>query len=345
MTTILPIWMNRRLPQKEGTLHIPHNYRGSMTPLSLSDVSLNHFSELSQTKPRKNVAHINYKLRFFVYFCLVMATAMTLFASFHVVANQITPQIEEKIDLNTTQVSSEKSKQLAYQPSLQTKVNDQHTKQQLFIIDSSHLISKPELALAKQVLIKALLQLTPDDRFNIIEVRNTPHRLFSHSQRATFLSVAEAISFVDGLTIGGPANLLPAMQLAISTPTPSDISTSQIVLLSNGQLEYQRVARYIHQYIGDKQLFLFAIGHKVHVSFMAEIAHASKGTSHAITDDLNVNKTIANVLQQLNSFHGKNEISPKSTTPIALSEDKYAKEAEDKYAKEENIMVPQQPGL
>ncbi|MDE1463986.1 VWA domain-containing protein [Spartinivicinus poritis] len=241
---------------------------------------------ISKMKPNKNKVYINYRLRYLVYSCLMLTIAMTLLASFQSGAEQtyfhpllsLTQYTESKPIISDTNL-------LANQQSEQPLI----AKEQLFIIDSSQLMSKPSLSTAKTLLIKALLQLTPNDRFNIIAVNSNFQQLFPNSKRANLLSVADAIAFVDTLSINGKGELLPALRVSAASPVPKDIGNSQIILLSSGQLGYQQLLEFTQRHIGKKQLFSFVIESQTHVILVKDVAHAKSRALQIIS--LGSNKT------------------------------------------------------
>ncbi|MCX4027824.1 hypothetical protein H0A36_23730 [Endozoicomonas sp. SM1973] len=223
----------------------------------------------SKLKPSKNNVYINYRLRYVVYSFLMFTITMTLLASLQSGAEQT--YLHPLLSLaqsNEGKPITNSSLLIHQQPKLPLTA-----KEQLFIIDNSQLMSKLHLNIVKKLLVKALLQLTPNDRFNIIAVNNKLQQLFPNSQRANLLSVANAIAFVDVLSISGKGELLPALQISAASPIPKDISNSQIILLSNGQLGYQQLLEFIQNHIGKKQLFSFVIDSQARLSLLKNITH------------------------------------------------------------------------
>ncbi len=247
-------------------------------------------------KPSKGETYISYKLRYIVYSCLVLAITMTLFASLRAGVAHTDSSLHPFALSRNGQTIRASNRSITNQKNTTPIANSLATREQLFIIDNSQFMSKPDLAVAKQLLVKVLLQLTPADRFNIFTVNSDASPLFANSQRANMLSIADAIAFVDELVINGKGNLLSALQFTMSSSKPKDIKSSQIILLSNGQLGYQQLQEFAQKHIGNKQLFSLAIGNQSHVAFMSNVALAGNSATHIIPRDRGLTKSINEAL-------------------------------------------------
>ncbi len=148
----------------------------------------------------------------------------------------------------------------------------------IFIIDTSGSMHGVSIQQAKRAVQLALKDLTPADRFNVIEFNSTTDALFGESQAVTTTTVAQALRFVQQLEANGGTEMRPALALALDSP-PSEEHLRQIVFITDGSVGYEdEMFSMIENRLGAARLFTVGIGSAPNSWFMRKAAEAGRGS-------------------------------------------------------------------
>ncbi len=147
-----------------------------------------------------------------------------------------------------------------------------------FIIDTSGSMAGPSIEQAKQSLAAALMRLTMQDRFNIIQFNHTVRSLFSAPQPVTTTTIKQAVRYTELLSADGGTEVLPALRQALKSPQDS-ARLQQIILLTDGQVgNEEELFELLHQRVGTKRLFTIGIGSTPNSHLMRKAAEFGRGT-------------------------------------------------------------------
>jgi Ca-activated chloride channel homolog len=171
----------------------------------------------------------------------------------------------------------------------------------VFIIDSSGSMEGTSMEQAREALLLALDELTPGDRFNVIDFDSEAHALFDESLPADKQNVDAAKEFVSGLEADGGTEMLKAIELAL----PGDVlpgTVRQVIFMTDGQVgNEQELFDYIHNQLGDSRLFTIGIGSAPNSHFMRNAARFGRGTFTYIGDLTQVKERMGELFEKLGS--------------------------------------------
>jgi Ca-activated chloride channel family protein len=154
----------------------------------------------------------------------------------------------------------------------------------VFVMDTSGSMAGVSIEQARASLSQALLQLRPEDRFNVIAFDNHPYALYRQPMPATRHHVARAREFVRQLSASGGTEMLPALRVALAPETDSDLyreqpAIRQVIFITDGAVGNE-VALFeeISARLGDSRLFTVGIGSAPNSRFMRKAAEFGRGS-------------------------------------------------------------------
>lgn len=149
----------------------------------------------------------------------------------------------------------------------------------IFVIDGSGSMGGAALAQTKTALTRAISDLGPDDRFNIIRFDQGVETLFGEARAASPGARAEGRSFVARIVARGGTNLLPALKTALSDSTPESRShIRQVVFITDGAIAAEgKILNELARSRGRSRLFLVGIGSAPDPAFMHRAAEIGRG--------------------------------------------------------------------
>ncbi len=175
----------------------------------------------------------------------------------------------------------------------------------VLVVDTSGSMGGVSIRQARASVARALQQLRPADRFNIIEF-NTAHRaLYREPMPATPHHLAHAQEFVRRLDASGGTNMMPALQAALAPSGAEDAhrdsaTLRQVVFITDGAVgNEQALFEAIARQLGDSRLFTVGIGSAPNSWFMREAARFGRGTHTHIGDIGEVGQKMAALFDQL----------------------------------------------
>lgn len=169
----------------------------------------------------------------------------------------------------------------------------------VLVVDNSGSMAGESMTQAIAALDRALSRLRPSDRFNIIRFDDTIERVFAQAVPADADNVTHARHFVQSLQANGGTELLPALQLAFSTP-PTPGYLRQIVLLTDaGVGNEQELLQAIESQRGDARLFAVGIGSAPNEHFLRRAVELGRGSQVLVRDTAEVDTRTDSLLAKL----------------------------------------------
>jgi Ca-activated chloride channel family protein len=175
----------------------------------------------------------------------------------------------------------------------------------VFVVDKSGSMAGVSIRQARASIEQALLQLRPQDSFNIIAFDDHHRALFRRSMPASRHTLELAREFVRHLDAGGGTEMLSALRAALATETASagDEQPSplrQVIFVTDGAVgnEAQLFAE-IEANLGHTRLFTVGIGSAPNSWFMRKAADVGRGTFTYVADVNEVGETMAALFRQL----------------------------------------------
>jgi Ca-activated chloride channel family protein len=147
----------------------------------------------------------------------------------------------------------------------------------IFVIDTSGSMGGTSIIQAREALMLALEQLTPEDFFNIIEFDSSFSRLHRESAPAMPAAVDEAIDWVAGLQADGGTEMMGPL-LAALEDTEEHTPLRQVIFITDGCVgNEEALFAAIHQELGRSRLFTVGIGSAPNSHFMERAASVGRG--------------------------------------------------------------------
>ena len=181
------------------------------------------------------------------------------------------------------------------------KNTNQQNREVIFIIDTSGSMHGQALSAAKDALLFGLTQISPQDKFNIIEFNTNATALFPHSIIAQANNVDKAIDFIDKLNANGGTNMMPALNLALQDKVDKNY-LKQIIFITDGSVgDEAQIFSQLNSKIADARLFTVSIGAAPNNYFMSKAALIGRGTTTAITNLNDVDSQMNELFSKLSA--------------------------------------------
>ncbi len=169
----------------------------------------------------------------------------------------------------------------------------------IFVLDISGSMSGTSIEQAKASLIVALDNLSSIDRFNIIWFNNSTDHLFPEAVVASSQHKNKAKLFIEKLQADGGTEMLPAMQLALSSSKESS-RFRQVIFLTDGNISNEKeLFNVIDKQLGNNRLFTVGIGSAPNAYFMRKAATKGRGTFTYIGDINEVQEKTISLFKKL----------------------------------------------
>ena len=183
-----------------------------------------------------------------------------------------------------------------------TQSSEKLARDVVFILDTSGSMEGESIRQAKPALARAIRQLNPADRFNVIEFNNGFRRLFEQLRNAEVSVCEQALQWVDNLAAGGGTEMLPALQQAFKDLSEEGLNLKQIVFITDGAVgNEQQLFQSIQQQLGESRLFTVGIGSAPNSYFMHKAAQFGRGTFTYIGSGAEVTAGMDTLFNKLSS--------------------------------------------
>jgi Ca-activated chloride channel family protein len=154
----------------------------------------------------------------------------------------------------------------------------------IFIVDVSGSMHGFPIEISKKLLRNLILNLKPEDKFNVLLFSGTSATLSQTSLNANQENIDKAVRFIDAQKGSGGTELLPAMHVAYNLPrTDPDLSRS-FVIVTDGFVDIEKETfEFIRNNSGNTNFFSFGIGSSVNRYLMEGMAFMGSGEAMIVT--------------------------------------------------------------
>ena len=205
----------------------------------------------------------------------------------------------------TEQVGDEHFGLLMVLPPAAPRTGEVLSRELVFVVDTSGSMGGVSIEQARASVSRALQQLQPHDRFNIIAFNTTHRSLYRRSMPATRHHVQRAQEFVRQLAASGGTEMLPALQAALDPVAQDDehydaAALRQVIFITDGAVGNETALfEHIAARLGNSRLFTVGIGSAPNSWFMRKAASFGRGTHTHIGDLKEVGTKMAALFEQL----------------------------------------------
>ena len=173
---------------------------------------------------------------------------------------------------------------LMLMPPASNRLSQTAPREIIFVVDTSGSMGGVSIEQARASVSQALLQLRPEDRFNIIAFNSDYHALYRRPMPATRHHVARAREFVRLLSASGGTEMLPALKAALAPYEDADVyqeqaAIRQVIFITDGAVGNEpALFKEISGSLGDSRLFTVGIGSAPNSWFMRKAAEFGRGS-------------------------------------------------------------------
>lgn len=177
----------------------------------------------------------------------------------------------------------------------------------IFVVDTSGSMGGVSIEQARASVARALRQLRPEDRFNIIEFDSNHRSLFRRPMPATRHHVQQALEFVRLLRASGGTEMLPALRAALTRAPAAgglreEATLRQVVFITDGAVGNETALfEEIAALVGSSRLFTVGIGSAPNSWFMRKAAEFGRGSHTHIGNVNEVEEKMGALFEQLSS--------------------------------------------
>jgi Ca-activated chloride channel family protein len=171
----------------------------------------------------------------------------------------------------------------------------------VFVLDVSGSMQGESIEQARASVLKALSQLKPEDRFNIVWFNTQAWKLYGSSQLASAENLNFARRKILNENADGGTDMLPALRLALRGDYDPEL-LRQVIFITDGAVSNEtELFSEIRHNLGQSRLFTVGIGSAPNSYFMRKAAQAGRGTFTYVSKPDEVNQKISYLLRQLAS--------------------------------------------
>lgn len=170
------------------------------------------------------------------------------------------------------------------QPPKKVLKEDIPPREYVFIVDVSGSMEGFPLEVSKKLLRNLIVNLKPDDKFNVM-VFSLSTGLFSKTGvYATASNVEKAMAYIDNQRGGGSTELIQALEQAYKLPRENEDLSRTFVVITDGYISVEREAfEMIRKNCGETNFFSFGIGSSVNRYLIEGMAYMGNGEPLIIT--------------------------------------------------------------
>jgi Ca-activated chloride channel family protein len=173
---------------------------------------------------------------------------------------------------------------LMVQPPQKILKEDIPLREYIFIVDVSGSMHGFPLDISKKLMRNLIVNLNPDDKFNVLLFSGTTGLLSETSLDATANNVDKAIKFIDKQHGGGGTELMQALEQAYKIPRPDSNLSRTFVIVTDGYISAEQEAfQFIRNNNNNTNVFSFGIGRSVNRYLIEGLAFMGNGEPMIIT--------------------------------------------------------------
>jgi Ca-activated chloride channel family protein len=173
----------------------------------------------------------------------------------------------------------------------------------VFVVDTSGSMGGIAIEQARASVTRALRQLRPEDRFNIIAFDSTHRALYRAPVPASRHHVGQALEFVRQMDASGGTEMLPALRAALAAAdaeAEGPVHLRQVIFITDGAVGNEtELFEAVTGLLGDNRLFTVAIGSAPNSWFMRKAAQFGRGTHTHIGNLGEVDEKMSDLFEQL----------------------------------------------
>ncbi len=167
-------------------------------------------------------------------------------------------------------------------PKLDLEERDLTSREMIFVLDSSGSMSGEPIAAAKSVIRRALLNMNPDDTFQMINFSSTASSLGPAPVPATPENVKRGLAYLDRLEGEGGTMMIEGIRAALDFPHDPH-RLRMVMFLTDGYIgNEQEIFAAVRQKIGDARLFSFGVGSSVNRYLLDGLAEEGRGETQYV---------------------------------------------------------------
>lgn len=172
---------------------------------------------------------------------------------------------------------------LAILPPKRPAAEDVSPKEVFFVMDQSGSQTGFPIEKSKELTLKLIKTLRPNDTFNVFGFSNTVHALWSESRSNTPANLAEAASFVKAMQAGGGTQLLEGLNAALhGRPEPGRLRI--VVFNTDGYVGDERdILDTMKRNRNAARVFTFGIGNSVNRFLIDTMSAEGRGAAEYVT--------------------------------------------------------------
>jgi Ca-activated chloride channel family protein len=169
----------------------------------------------------------------------------------------------------------------------------------ILVLDTSGSMLGRSLAQAKAAAARALNELEPTDRLNVIQFNSVTEALFERPAAASADAVRVAREWVEMLEATGGTDMQPALDVAFAqAASPSHVR--QIVFITDGAVNgEEQLYTLIESRLGSARLFPVGIGDAPNAGFLQQAARMGRGAALTIRDLTEVDARMGELFAKL----------------------------------------------
>jgi len=154
----------------------------------------------------------------------------------------------------------------------------------IFVVDVSGSMSGFPLNTAKKLMKDLLLNLNPNDTFNVVLFAGSSKVMAPSSLSANPANLQQAIRFIEGQTGGGGTELFQALSSSLALPKV-ETSSRTVVIVTDGYIDAEKdVFELIRENLCHTNVFAFGIGSSVNRYLIEGMAKAGQGEPFVVTE-------------------------------------------------------------
>ncbi|MEI6177411.1 MAG: VIT domain-containing protein [Verrucomicrobiota bacterium] len=171
---------------------------------------------------------------------------------------------------------------LVLQPPARVKQDEVVPRELIFVLDTSGSMTGFPIETSKAMMRRAIANLRPLDRFNLVKFAGDCAILFPNPVENTEKNRHKALGFIDNLHGSGGTEMMKAINTALGAE--HDPHKVRIVcFLTDGYVgNDMEIVAAVKKHAGISRVFSFGIGDSVNRFLLDEMAHAGRGEAHYV---------------------------------------------------------------
>lgn len=154
----------------------------------------------------------------------------------------------------------------------------------IFIVDVSGSMWGFPMETTKQLMRNLIVNLNPQDKFNVVLFSSNADLLSPTSVNATTENVERAIEFIKGANKWSGTEVLDALKTAYAIPLPDEDMARTMVIATDGYVDVEKACfEMVREKSGEANFFAFGIGSGVNRYMIEGMAFAGGGEPFIVT--------------------------------------------------------------